>query len=153
MLPASDETPSRPGSSQDLARRMDRMETKHEELAKEVTALTATVGRVEQNQTHATELNRLRFDALDTGMKSIGAQLNDFMRRIEGMVTGEVETAQTRQGRELVADYQQWRGETDDRLDSVETFATQGRFLGRVVVIILGGQALALIAAIAALVK
>jgi phage shock protein PspC (stress-responsive transcriptional regulator) len=115
MVSEHDETPSpRAGSSVDLARRMDRMEQKHEELAKEVTALTATVGRVEQNQAHATELNKLRFDALDMGVKSLAGQLTDFIKRIDGMVSGEIETAQSRQGRELVDDYRKWREEVDD---------------------------------------
>ncbi len=152
-MTTADETPSRLGSSQDLARRMDRMEQKHEELAKEVTALTATVGRVEQNQTHVAELNRLRFDALDTGQKSLAAQLTDFIRRVEGMISGEVETTQARQGRELVTDYQHWRATVEDRLDSHDTFETQGRLLGRITLVLIGGNAIAIIAAIAAIAK
>ena len=114
---AHEELPTtRAGSSLDLARRMDHMERKHEELAKEVAALTATVGRVEQNQAHATELNKLRFDALDMGVKSLAGQLTDFIKRIDGMISGEVETAQSRQGQALVADYQKWRDEVDDDL-------------------------------------
>lgn len=89
------------------------MEQKHEELAKEVTALTATVGRVEQNQAHATELNKLRFDALDAGIKSFGAQLGDFMKRVEGIISGEVETTGSRQGQAIIADFTGWRKSVD----------------------------------------
>lgn len=108
---------SRPGSGPDLAHRMDRMEQKHEDLAKEVASLSSVVSRVEANQEHARELNTLRFDALDTGLKSLSGQLGDFMRRIEGLISGEVETSATRQGRELVLDYQKWRGEVDGFMD------------------------------------
>ncbi len=105
-----DETPSpRAGSSQDISRRVERLEA-------EVSTLTVTVARIEQNQAHATELNKLRFDALDMGLKSLGGQLTDFIKRIDGMISGEVETAQTRQGAALVADYQKWRGEVEDDL-------------------------------------
>src|SRR4051812_45041233 len=102
------ETP-RAGSAVDLSRRMDKMEQRHEALEGEVRILAQTVGRVEQNQIHVAELNKLRFDALDTGQRALGGQLADFIKRIESIMTGEVETQATRQGQEIVADYREWR--------------------------------------------
>ncbi len=112
--------PSRVGSYADLALRIERVERRHETLEGEVRALVQTVSRVEQNQEHATELNKLRFDALDTGVKSIGGQLGDFTKRIEGILTGEVETVQGRQGQQLVAEYKIFHDKTLERLDMLE---------------------------------
>jgi transcriptional regulator with XRE-family HTH domain len=168
MSEGNDLTP-RAGSTQDVVRRMDRMEQKHEDLAREVGVLSSTVARVEQNQTHAAELNKLRFDSLDTGIGSVKDTLDRFMGRVEGIITGEIQTAQTKTGQEMVADYVKWRKETDERLsrtstpewrdevekrlDSFDKFETQGRLLGRITVILLGGNAIAIIGVIAALLK
>lgn len=125
------------------------MEKKHDELAKEVVSLTKIVNRVEQNQEHATELNKLRFDALDLGVKSVSGQLTDFIRRIDGVLTGEIETTQTRAGREVIEDYKEWRGEVDHRLDDQDVLNGQVRLLGRLAVILIGSNALTIIGAVA----
>lgn len=109
-------------------------------------ALTSTVARVEINQTHAEELNKLRFGALDTSVSNLGTDLKAFMARIEGMISGEVETVQSREGREIVADYQRWRA-------TIDAHVTRVTFLGRIAVIVLGGQALLILASLAAIVK
>lgn len=96
------------------------MEQRQDNIETEVRTLSATVARVEQNQAHATELNRLRFDALDTGLKSLAGQLDGFMKRVDGILTGEVETAQSKAGRELVIDYTQWRKSVDERLTDLK---------------------------------
>lgn len=118
-------TPPRAGTYADLARRMDRMEQRHENLEGEVRNLTATVARVETNQEHATELNKLRFDALDNGLKAVSVQT----ARIESILAGEVETAVSRRNAELFAEYQDWREEVDKRLD--EQDARNARSEGR----------------------
>ena len=141
----SDEAASRPGSAVDLSRRMDRLEANHETLAKEVGALTATVGRVEINQQHAEELNRLRFSSLDLSVGNLTSELKGFMQRIEGMISGEIDTNQAREGRELVADYKRWR-------DDVDADRTRISTIGRLAVILIGGNALALLAALYAVV-
>jgi len=108
--------------------------------------MSAAVARLSQNQDHATELSKLRFDALETGQRAIGAQLTEFMKRIEGVMTGEVQTEQMRQGRELVEDYQSWRRDVDgDR--------ARLSLLGRLAIIALGGNALAIAAAVYAAIK
>jgi ATP phosphoribosyltransferase regulatory subunit HisZ len=111
-----------------------------------VASLTGTVARVEQNQTHQAELNKLRFDALDTGLNALRADLTGFMKRIDGMIDGTIETTQTREGRAMVEDYRRWR-------DGVDEFITTTRTIGNVTRILVGGQALTIIVAIAALVK
>lgn len=145
-MTATDETSARAGSPADLSRRMDRLELNHEALTREVASLTSTVSRVEINQSHAEELNKLRFNALDTSVSNLSADLKTFMARIEGMIDGTVETTASRQGAELVADYQKWRREVD-------AFIARTTFLGRIAVIVLGGQALLILASLAAVVK
>jgi len=168
MSDGNDLTP-RAGSTQDVVRRMDRMEQKHEDLAREVGVLSSTVARVEQNQTHAAELNKLRFDSLDTGIGGVKDTLDRFMGRVEGIITGEIQTAQTKTGQELVADYVKWRKETDERLSRTSSPEWRGQIeerldaqdvrngkldlLGRMVVILVGGNALAIFAAIYAALK
>lgn len=132
---------------------MDRMEEKHDDLAREVQGLTATVARVELNQKHAEELNTLRFTALDTALGSLSGKLDAFMGRVEGIVSGEIETAQSRTGAELVDDYRKWRDEVDDRLDTHDKFETQGRLLGRIAVLLVTSNLIAFVAAIAAVVR
>lgn len=150
---SEDTTAARPGSGADLSRRMDRIEQRQDSIEQEVRSLATTVGRVEQNQVHATELNKLRFDALDAGIKAVSATLSDFMRRIEGVITGEIETQQSRTGRELVADYQTWRKGVDEALDQQAVLNGQVRLLGRLAVLLASSQVLAIAAAIYALLK
>jgi hypothetical protein len=118
---------SRTGSYADLARRMDRMETRQDNLENKVTELTTLVGRVEQNQTHVAELNKLRFDALDSGVKLLASDLKGFMIRMEGIMTGEVKTHAARELEEAMADsaqimsdYRLWREKVEDRFDHLD---------------------------------
>jgi hypothetical protein len=117
MAADDEQTSPRPGSAADLSRRMDRMEQNHESLSREFTLLAGTVSRMEQNQVHAEELNKLRFNSLDTSVHGVSVDLKGFMARIEGMISGEIETAQGRQGRELVDDYRRWREEISEQVD------------------------------------
>lgn len=89
------------------------MEQRQDSIETEVRTLSATVQRVEQNQSHAVELNKLRFDSLDTGLKSLGGQMTDFIKRIEGILSGEVETIQSKQGQAIISDYNSWRKGVD----------------------------------------
>lgn len=99
---------------------MDRLEQNHELLARDVTTLSATVARVELNQTHAADLNKLRFDALDVGLGTLKSTLDAFMARINGVVSGEIKLPQAVQGEQLVADYLAWRKVVDGRLEDGE---------------------------------
>lgn len=155
MRPMSEETPTTPrtGSPADLVRRMERMEVRHEELSREVGSLAATVGRVESNLEHASELNRLRFDSLDATTKNIGSQLELFVKRIEAILTGEVETMQARQGRELVLDYQRWRETVETRLDKGAENDTRLNTYGRVLQALTIGGGASIIIGLAALWK
>jgi hypothetical protein len=143
----SDEEPTiRVGSSADLARRMDRIEQRQEKQEAEMGVLTATVARVEINQNHAAELTKLRFDALERGVGDVAGTLKVFMGRIEGILSGEIVTQQSKAGQEMVADYREWREEVD-------TFIAQGRLIGRLVNLLIAGNAIAIIAGIAAFLK
>lgn len=106
---------------------MDRLEEKHDELARHVAGLTGTVARIELNQGHAAELNKLRFDALDTGLVAVNSKLDAFMARIESIITGETVPATARQGQELVAEYQRWRATVEERFDKHDADQTQTR--------------------------
>lgn len=138
----------RAGTYADLARRMDRQEERHEDLAKEVAGLTATMGQVVQNQKHAEELNELRFKAqntavsqLDTHITDVAHDLKGFMLRIDGIISGEVETVQTRQGQAIIADFMSWRKGVDSRVDVLEDAAERR---GGVMDALRGGKGLVL---------
>lgn len=105
--------PTRVGSNADLARRMDRMETRQDTMESKVTDLTAVVTRVEQNQNHVAELNKLRFDALDTGVKTVDTKVSAFITRMEGLLTGEVQSHATEE-------YAKFRNSTESRLEAIE---------------------------------
>lgn len=128
----ADEAPSpRLGSSADLARRLDRLEINHEQLAKDVSTLSGTIQRVEQNQTHLEELNRLRFNALDTSVGTLTSKLDNFIARVEGLITGEVQTPQMRSGEELVADYRRWRESVDKSINELVDHQGQQELLAK----------------------
>lgn len=135
----SEETTGRPGSAADLSRRMDALERNHNTLA-------GTVQLIEANQRHAEELNKMRFESLETAVKGVGTDLKGFMLRIEGMISGEVETVQSREGRALVADYKKWREKVDTTLDQV-------RLMGRLGVLLVTSNLLAIAAAIYAIAR
>jgi hypothetical protein len=139
-------TPTRAGSGPDLARRMDRIEGRQDSIELEVRTLAATVGRVELNQQHATELAKLRFDAIDNGMKVGFGELGAFQARVEGMIDGTVQTQQQRQGAEMVADYLSWR-------KKVDAFMTQGTLLSRLAVLLISTNVIAIVVAIVAAVS
>jgi hypothetical protein len=145
----SSETDNEPrsGSGQDLAKRMDRMETSHAGLAAQVSGLTGTVARVELNQQHAEELNRLRFTSLEQAVGGVAGKLDAFMGRIESIFTGEVKLPMQQQGEELVADYKIWRGRVDDRLDAQDVLNGQVRLLGRLAILLVTSNVIAVAAA------
>lgn len=118
-----DDTSLRPGSGQDVSRRLDRLEQNHADLSGRVTMLSGAVERVELNQKHAEELNKLRFDALDAGVKTIDSTLERFMSHIVA-----------------------WR-------EGVDSFLAQGKLLGRIVVLLVSSNLIAITAAIFAAMK
>ena len=97
------------------------MEQNHELLAKEVAGLTGTVARVEINQKHAEELNKLRFDALDQSIKNIDGTLERFMGRVNAIIAGEVKLPREAQAEADRADYLRWRERIDTDLDGIHT--------------------------------
>ena len=125
--------------------RLSRLEAKYDDLAKQVEGAVHTIARVEQNQTHAEELNKLRFGALDTAVSTLSSDLKGFMARIDGILTGDVETAQSRQGRELIVDYQKWRAATDGRLDAQDVRNGRLDLVAKVVWGLVGGNIVAII--------
>jgi seryl-tRNA synthetase len=146
----SEEQTARPGTTADLSRRMDRMEVSHEALAREVAGLTTTIGRVELNQNHAEELNKLRFDSVNQSIVQVEGKLdkhassfNAFIERIEGIIDGTIQTGQTREGQKVLAEYELWRGTVETRLDEASTLAIQLRFLSRIIVVLTGGSLVA----------
>lgn len=99
MSDAEDAAPSlRAGSGADLARRMDRMETRQDGIEQEVRTLAATVARVEQNQNHAEELHRLRFDSLSAAIGNIGTTLATYITRVEKSEMEHATAVAKRQG-------------------------------------------------------
>jgi len=134
---------ARPGTTADLSRRMDRMEVSHEVLAKEVAGLTTTIARVELNQNHAEEVNKLRFDSIALGLSTLESKVTTFITRIESIIDGSASTAQSRAGEQMVKDYRLWRDSVEVRLDEADTLAIQLRFLSRIIVALTGGSLIA----------
>lgn len=113
------------------------MEVRHEDLAKDVATLTATTAQVVQNQKHAEELNELRFKSLDQHVGSLGSDLKGFMNRMEGIMTGDIKTAAARDleeakavaerdGGKIMAEWTEWRRDTDRRLDGQDLRNARG---------------------------
>lgn len=157
----------RTGSYVDLARRVDRLEAS-------VAGLTSTVQAIELNQKHAETVNGLHFAALNTGIENLGKTVDGFMTRVEGIISGEIQTVQSRAGQELVSDYKVWRGKVDSKLptdveetefrawkakvdthlEDVETVINQIKFLGTLVRLLVAGNVIAIfIAGVSALSK
>lgn len=122
-------TPARAGSALDLSRRMDRIESRQDDQGRALAALSGTVERVELNQRHAEELNKLRFDALDASLSLHAGKLDNFMTKIDNILTGVTELPAAREGREMVSDYKIWR-------QGVDTTLTQTRLWGRIATVL-----------------
>ena len=131
--------------------RLSRLEAKYDDLAKQVEGAVHTIARVEQNQTHAEELNKLRFSSLDTAVGGLSMDLKGFMARIDGIMSGEVQTQQTRQSAELVADYQAWRKEVDADRDQQAVLNGQMKLLGRIAILLTIGGGITTLCSVVAL--
>lgn len=132
---------------------MDRMEEKYDALAGQFSTLAQTVTVIAREQGHQDQLASERHDNLKEKLAGVSAMLSGFMARVEGMIDGSIQTAQSRQGAELVADYQRWRARVDDTLDQQAVLNGQVRLLGRIAVLLASTNVLALFAAIYAVVK
>lgn len=118
--------------------RLSRLETKYDELIR-------TVDRVEQSQTHANELNKLRFDGLELGQKGIAAQMGAFISRIDALISGETEMPRQR---DLMADWARWRAEVDQDREGQAVRNGRIDLVGKVVWALVGGNIVAITAAI-----
>jgi hypothetical protein len=118
---AEEESHVRVGSNADLSRRVERLEG-------QMSVLSLTVERVEANQNHAEELNKLRFDGLDRSLTGLAGEVKAWMTRMEGVFTGEVQTAASRdlkaakeqaerEGALVMGEYMKWRGEISNTVD------------------------------------
>jgi hypothetical protein len=96
------------------------MEGRQDSLEAKVLDLTTVVTRVEVNQNHALELNKLRFDTLDTSLKTLTSEVTAFMSRVTSLMTGETETAL---GARMLREYEEFRVSTANRLEAMETRA------------------------------
>lgn len=121
------------------------MENRQDNMETAIASLAATVSRVETNQQHAEELNKLRFDSLGKSMDNIGGTLSQFIGRIEGIIDGTVETNQTRQAASVMSDYLRWRERVETHIDESEKvhLAAASRNDG-VVFALTGGKAIIL---------
>lgn len=107
-------TPPRVGSTADLARRLDRVEHRQDTLEGKVDSLSATVGRLEVSAGHASELSKLRFDAIETNLSHGFEEAGRRWARIEAIISGEVVTPQTKM---MLDQYQNFvESSTKDRI-------------------------------------
>jgi hypothetical protein len=130
---------SRTGSGADLARRMDRMEARQDATEAKLGDLTVIVTRVEENQKHSDTVAALRHDAMATSLGGLTSTVDIFIKRIEGILTGEVQTAQSKQGQALIADFTAWRSEVDRRLRTIDEEAVISRSKQQGVIFALSG--------------
>lgn len=121
---ASTPAPARVGSNADLARRMDRMEQRQDNQETQLRDLAAVVSEIRLGVAHGSELSKLRFDALDTGLNASRTDLAAFMKRIEAIMSGEIQTAQ---GKAMMDQYTAFvresiedRKNIRDRVDVIE---------------------------------
>lgn len=121
------------------------MEQRQDSIETEVRTLAATVARVETNQTHAEELNKLRFESQKTALDQLSTTLTAFIGRIEGIIDGSIETAQSRQAAKMVEDYFAWRRSVDEHVDASNLLHTAQAARGAGIVFALsGGKAVVL---------
>lgn len=132
---------------------MDRMEQNHEQVTRDLASLTGTVTRVELNQTHADELNKVRFASLDRSVEGVSGKLDAFMSRIEGIITGEIQLPMAREYDERRKDLAAWRDGVDGRLDGHDKFETQARLLGRLAIVLLTTNVISVVVAAIAFVR
>jgi hypothetical protein len=125
---------------------MDALERSHTEQAKEIASLHTAISRVEASFVTFEKVSEMQFKSLDSSITALRSTVEPFMRRIDGMLTGEVETSQQRDGRRELEDYRKWR-------DGVDDFISSARTIGNVTKFLVGGQVLTIFVAIAALIK
>src|SRR4051812_5309543 len=122
--------------------RLSRLEAKYDELAKQLGSAVATIDRVESNQQHAEELNKLRFTALDTSVGTLSTDLKGFMSRIEGLISGEVRLPQQER---IMAEYLAFKDDTETRLDLQDVRNGRIDLIGKVVWGLVGGNIVAIV--------
>lgn len=138
----------RAGTGADLARRMDRMENRQDSMEQTLANLGATVARVETNQAHAEELNKLRFESQKQGLDTLTGTVGAFIARIDGIISGEIETAQSKQGLRIMTDYLAWRERVDTHIDeSTVLHASQASQRQGMIFALSGAKATILLAA------
>ena len=121
--PEEEPTPSasyKTGSGPDLARRMDRMEDWQRTTEKTLSDQGLTIALVAKDVSHMETMNAQRFGSLEKALGSIETMLTAHMKRVEGVISGEIETPQTKQGQAIIAAYEKKRDEVDARLDALE---------------------------------
>lgn len=109
--------PARVGSNADLARRMDRMEQRQDNQETQLRELASVTAEIRLGVQHGGELSKLRFDAIEGGLNTQRIMLSDFIKRMEGLISGETQTAQSKQ---LLEEYSKFRTNTTERLDAIE---------------------------------
>lgn len=112
-----DTATGRSGSGPDLARRMDRMESRQDEQAKQIADIRSAVDLVVVNQRHADEINSSRHELLKAAIADVGKEFKDFSARINALISGEIRLPQQT---EMLADWTGFRGKTESRLDALE---------------------------------
>lgn len=123
-------TEPRSGSAQDLARRMERIEHRQDDQAKQIADLSNAVAQVGQNVAHQNQLYERDFKSLNEGMARLGTQFTNFSNRMESLLTGETTTAQ---GREMLDAYRKFKDSTETRLDEQDVRNGKLDLIGRLV--------------------
>lgn len=102
-------TPPRSGSYADLSRRMDRLETSHEGLARQVATIATSLAKIETSQDHLEELMRLRLDMVSTATGAMSVRLDALAGRFEDAIAGRIPNPQVEQYYEERKRNAEWR--------------------------------------------
>ena len=131
------DTSPRRGTTASLEVRVARLEAQYDRIDAKVDDLGAVVARVELNQKHSEEVAKLRYDGLDSGLRTLTSKTETFIDRIDKMISGEVPN---RNAERQLEEWTEWRKTVNQGLGQSGELRTQMRLLGRLAIFLTGGS-------------
>jgi hypothetical protein len=104
----TEETSPRPGTTADLARRVERLEMSHAELAKAVSDTNHKLDLVQAEQRHVYELMNTKFTGLETLSHETARDLKELLKFIQNAMAGAPE-AQSPAAKALMDEYREFQ--------------------------------------------
>ena len=116
----TDESTPRPGSTADLARRVENLEKSHVDLAKAVTDYGHKLDMVQLEQKHSSELMDERFSGLKGLAEETSHDLKELMKFIQSAMNGAPE-AQSPVAKAMLEEYREFQREVFDHMKTQTT--------------------------------